>query len=120
MNQAVGTPDAVPVEDAVSFKELKKQPLYAARVPIHPKAVHGLFRRIKWAALIGLLALYYAAPWLRWDRGPGVPDQALLIDMPGRRAYFFWIEIWPGLVRVHLPADRLDRPLHVGGAPDRG
>jgi cytochrome c oxidase accessory protein FixG len=95
MNQAVGTPDAVPVEDAVSFKELKKQPLYAARVPIHPKAVHGLFRRIKWAALIGLLALYYAAPWLRWDRGPGVPDQALLIDMPGRRAYFLWIEIWP-------------------------
>jgi cytochrome c oxidase accessory protein FixG len=24
-----------------------------------------------------------------------VPDQALLIDMPGRRGYFFWIEIWP-------------------------
>ena len=34
-------------------------------------------------------------PWLRWERGPGVPDQAVLIDMPGRRAYFFWIEIWP-------------------------
>jgi cytochrome c oxidase accessory protein FixG len=24
-----------------------------------------------------------------------VPDQAFLIDMPGRRAYFLWIEIWP-------------------------
>jgi cytochrome c oxidase accessory protein FixG len=34
-------------------------------------------------------------PWLRWDRGPGAPDQAVLIDMPGRRAYFLWIEIWP-------------------------
>jgi cytochrome c oxidase accessory protein FixG len=95
MNDAVGTQDAVPVEDAVSFKELKKQPLYAARVPIYPKAVHGLFRRIKWITLIVLLALYYIAPWLRWDRGPGVPDQALLVDMPGRRAYFFWVEIWP-------------------------
>jgi cytochrome c oxidase accessory protein FixG len=95
MNQAVGTPDAVSVEDAVSFKELKKQPLYAARLPIYPKGVDGLFRRIKWAALIVLLAIYYIAPWLRWERGPGVPDQALLIDMPGRRAYFFSIEIWP-------------------------
>jgi cytochrome c oxidase accessory protein FixG len=93
MNDAPAT--AVPVEDAVSFKELKKQPLYAARVAIHPKAVDGLFRRIKWGVLIVLLGLYYLAPWLRWDRGPGVPDQALLIDMPGRRGYFFGIEIWP-------------------------
>jgi cytochrome c oxidase accessory protein FixG len=42
-----------------------------------------------------LLAIYYLAPWLRWDRGPGAPDQALLIDMPARRAYFFFVEIWP-------------------------
>ena len=41
------------------------------------------------------LALYYVGPWLRWDRGPAHPTQALLIDMPARRAYFFWIEIWP-------------------------
>jgi len=34
-------------------------------------------------------------PWLRWDRGPNAPDQAILVDMAGRRAYFFWIEIWP-------------------------
>ena len=41
------------------------------------------------------MAIYYLAPWLRWDRGPDAPDQAILVDMPGRRAYFFWIEIWP-------------------------
>jgi len=86
---------AVAVEEARSFKELKKDPLYAERVKIHPKAVGGRFRTIKWAALIVLLGIYYIVPWLRWDRGPGVPDQAVLIDMPGRRAYFFWIEIWP-------------------------
>ena len=34
-------------------------------------------------------------PWIRWDRGPTAPDQAVLVDMPGRRLYFFFIEIWP-------------------------
>jgi cytochrome c oxidase accessory protein FixG len=42
-----------------------------------------------------LLSIYYLVPWLRWDRGPNAPDQAVLVDMAGRRAYFFWIEIWP-------------------------
>lgn len=71
------------------------QPLYADRVRIYPQKVEGPFRRFKWAVLIVLLAVYYLAPWLRWDRGPGAPDQALLIDMPARRAYFFFVEIWP-------------------------
>ena len=69
--------------------------LYASRVRVYPKAVRGPVRRIKWAVLGLCLAVYYLAPWLRWDRGPGRPDQALLIDMPGRRAFFFGIEIWP-------------------------
>ena len=69
--------------------------LYAAREKIHPRKIDGRWRRVKWWGLIVLLGLYYIGPWLRWDRGPGAPDQALLIDMPGRRAYFFWIEIWP-------------------------
>ena len=85
----------VATEDARSFKELKEDPLYADRVKIYPKAVSGLFRRIKWAALIVLLGLYYIVPWIRWDRGPNAPDQAVLVDMPGRRLYFFFIEIWP-------------------------
>ncbi|MBV9824879.1 MAG: cytochrome c oxidase accessory protein CcoG [Alphaproteobacteria bacterium] len=41
------------------------------------------------------LAVYYLAPWLRWDRGPGEPHQALLLDMANRRGYFFAVEIWP-------------------------
>jgi cytochrome c oxidase accessory protein FixG len=85
----------VGVEDAVSFKEAKKTPLYASRIKVYAKAVRGRFRRLKWAVLIALLGIYYLVPWLRWHRGPGVPDQAILIDMPSRRAYFFWIEIWP-------------------------
>jgi cytochrome c oxidase accessory protein FixG len=70
-------------------------PLYADRIKVYPKAVSGLFRRIKWGLLIFCLGLYYVGPWLRWDRGANAPDQALLIDMAGRRAYFFAIEIWP-------------------------
>lgn len=86
---------AVPLEDAVSFKELKEQPLYASRIKIHPKDIQGTFRRVKWAVLVVLLGIYYVVPWIRWDRGPSAPDQAVLIDMPARRAYFFGIEIWP-------------------------
>ena len=41
------------------------------------------------------LGVYYITPWIRWDRGPSAPDQAVLIDFPGRRFYFFFIEIWP-------------------------
>ena len=68
---------------------------YATRTKVYPRATGGFYRRIKWAFLAVLLGIYYIVPWLRWDRGPGAPDQAVLIDLPGRRAYFLWIEIWP-------------------------
>jgi len=70
-------------------------PLFAARRRVYPQRIAGTFRRLKWAVLGLLLGVYYLTPWLRWDRGPGAADQAVLIDMPGRRAYFFFIEIWP-------------------------
>ncbi|RMD87694.1 MAG: cytochrome c oxidase accessory protein CcoG [Alphaproteobacteria bacterium] len=69
--------------------------LYAPRRKIHPKRVNGTFRRIKWAVMVVTLGIYYVTPWLRWDRGPGAPDQAVLLDLPHRRFYFFFIEIWP-------------------------
>jgi len=84
------------VDDAArSRREQRAEPLYAGRIRVYPKAVTGLLRRLKSTILVLLLGLYYAAPWLRWDRGPGVPDQALLIDLPARRAYVFGLEIWP-------------------------
>ncbi|MFZ1106746.1 MAG: cytochrome c oxidase accessory protein CcoG [Rhodomicrobium sp.] len=73
----------------------EKQPsLYAAREPIYPKLAHGKFRRIKWIAMIVTLGIYYGLPWLRWDRGPGLPDQAVLLDFAHQRLYFFGLEIW--------------------------
>ena len=70
-------------------------PLYEARRQIYPQAVHGVFRRIKWAILLVTLGIYYLLPFVRWDRGPGAPSQAVLVDLEHRRAYFFFIEIWP-------------------------
>lgn len=69
--------------------------LYAAREPIFPKRVSGNFRRLKWWIMAVTLAIYYITPWIRWDRGPELPNQAVLVDMAGRRFFFFWIEIWP-------------------------
>ena len=70
------------------------QPLYAPREPIFPRRVKGYYRNLKWWVMAVTLGIYYLTPWIRWDRGPNLPDQAVLIDMAHRRFYFFWIEIW--------------------------
>ncbi len=62
---------------------------------IYPKRVWGKYRKLKWLAMIITLGIYYFVPFIRWDRGPLAPDQAVLIDLPARRAYWFGIEIWP-------------------------
>ncbi|MDX2095199.1 MAG: cytochrome c oxidase accessory protein CcoG [Alphaproteobacteria bacterium] len=68
---------------------------FAKRKKIYPRRVWGKFRKLKWAAMVTLLGIYYGAPWLRWERGGPLPDQAILIDLQHTRAYFFGIEIWP-------------------------
>ncbi len=62
---------------------------------IYPMRVWGKFRILKWAAMTGLLAIYYVTPWIRWDRGEYAPDQAILISIARQRMYFFDLEIWP-------------------------
>ena len=69
--------------------------LYAAREPIFPRRVSGNFRNLKWLIMAVTLGIYYLTPWIRWDRGPNLPDQAVLVDLANRRFFFFWIEIWP-------------------------
>src|SRR5579862_1111093 len=90
---------ALPAAVAVASNELYEnpddEPLYAARKKIYPQHVNGTFRRVKWAVLIVTLGIYYFLPFVRWDRGPNAPSQAVLLDFPGRRFYFFFIEIWP-------------------------
>ncbi len=71
------------------------EPFVEAEKRIYPKKVDGHFRRIKWSIQFLTLAIYYFLPFVRWHRGPNEPTQAVLVDFPHRRFYFFFIEIWP-------------------------
>lgn len=63
--------------------------------PVVPQAVKGAIRRIKWGILLLTLSIYYVTPFIRWDRGPNAPSQAVLLDFANGRLYAFFIEIWP-------------------------
>ena len=117
-----------------------------AHKKVYPQSVSGTFRRIKWGLMAFCLGVYYLLPFVRWNRGLGAPDQAVLVDLPNSRFYFFFIELWPQevyyftgllilaaitlflmnsvggrhLVRLSLPADGLDRSVLCRRAPDRG
>ncbi|MDQ2065942.1 cytochrome c oxidase accessory protein CcoG [Xinfangfangia sp. CPCC 101601] len=79
----------------MSSPDTQPPSLYAAREPIFPRRVKGAFRNLKWWIMAVTLGIYYITPWLRWDRGPSLPDQAVLVDIAHRRFFFFMIEIWP-------------------------
>ena len=92
----MGDQGAVNVIHHVPEAELEPpNKLYADRVRVYPKAVDGLARRIKWGILVFCLAVYYLLPWLRWSRGPGAPNQAVLLDLWNERFFFFNLELWP-------------------------
>ncbi|MDS1138325.1 cytochrome c oxidase accessory protein CcoG [Nitratireductor indicus] len=91
----VASPDVERIDAEAVNSAKTRQPLYAARKKIFPKRASGQFRRFKWIIMAITLGIYYLTPWLRWDRGPYAPDQAVLIDLANRRFYFFFIEIWP-------------------------
>ncbi|MHA1572743.1 MAG: cytochrome c oxidase accessory protein CcoG [Alphaproteobacteria bacterium] len=77
---------------AVASKAARE--IYATRPKIYPKLAHGTFRKIKWAVMAVTLGIYYLLPWLRWNRGPNLPDQAFLLDFANQRLFFGPIEIW--------------------------
>jgi cytochrome c oxidase accessory protein FixG len=99
---AAGRSEAVYVDRKLSAKTMttvdessRDNPLYAPSKRVYPQSVRGTCRTIKWIVLVVTLGIYYVLPFVRWDRGPNAPDQAVLIDFPNRRFYFFFIEIWP-------------------------
>jgi cytochrome c oxidase accessory protein FixG len=81
--------------DAAATNSVTNRKLYKSRVPIYPKEAQGQYRSFKWAMMAVTLSIYYLVPWLRWDRGSGAPNQAVLVDLAHERFYFFFIEIWP-------------------------
>jgi cytochrome c oxidase accessory protein FixG len=68
---------------------------FEKRRKVFPRQIDGTFRRFKWLVMAVTLTIYYVTPWIRWDRGPYSPSQAVLVDLAHRRFYMFSIEIWP-------------------------
>lgn len=62
---------------------------------VYPQKIIGKYRNIKDASSYALVLLYLLASWLRWERPGDLPDQAIMIDLPNRKGYFFALEIWP-------------------------
>ena len=79
--------------------------LYASRTSRstrkRPTAASGRSNGSSWQSRSASITL----PWLRWDRGPYLPDQAVLIDLPARRFYFFFHrDLAAGILLRHRPA----------------
>jgi cytochrome c oxidase accessory protein FixG len=92
--EAAEAAPGVPRVDVQPVNAKTDRPLYAPREPIYPKRARGTFRKIKWLVMAVTLGIYYVLPWLRWDRGPNLPDQAFLLDFANQRLYMFGLEIW--------------------------
>lgn len=69
--------------------------LFEAKKRLYPQKVKGRFRKLKWILNTVFLGIFFFSPFLRFDRAGDAPNQAILIDFPHSKAYFFFIEIWP-------------------------
>jgi cytochrome c oxidase accessory protein FixG len=64
--------------------------LYISHQKVYPREIEGRFNRLRVAATIALLGLFYAVPWLQWDG-----HQAILFDLPARKFYIFGLTFFP-------------------------
>ncbi len=90
----------MPKNKAQETKSSEPEHYFSKQEKVYPKRVWGRYRKLKWFILSITLGLYYLAPFIRWDRGPNAPDQAILIDLMNAKAYWFFIEIWPQEVYI--------------------
>ncbi|MBS4095401.1 MAG: cytochrome c oxidase accessory protein CcoG [Sulfuricella sp.] len=67
----------------------------AKRIAIHPRTAKGPFRNFKTAVMLLAFVVYFALPWMPWDRHGVIPDQAILFDMVGRRFFIFNMALYP-------------------------
>ncbi len=81
--------------DVEAVNRREGRTLYAKRQVIYPKLARGTYRRLKWILMAVTLGIYYFVPWIRWDRGPDLPNQAVILDMEHGRFFMFGLEIWP-------------------------
>ncbi len=97
MNVTTHKPSDFVVEthDVKAVNRKEDRGSYVSRQIIHPKRGRGFFRTVKWWLMAITLGIYYLIPWVRWERGPDLPNQAVLLDMTNMRFFMFGLEIWP-------------------------
>jgi cytochrome c oxidase accessory protein FixG len=67
---------------------------FAPRKKLYSQNVKGRFRNLKSRLNLFFLGIYCLSPFIRFERGPSAPNQAILIDITNSKIYFFFIEIW--------------------------
>ncbi len=67
--------------------------LYAKRIPIYPRSVKGKFRTFKSAVLTVAFLVFYLLPWIPWNRGEGLPGQAVFFDLTAKTFYIFSLPV---------------------------
>jgi polyferredoxin len=63
---------------------------YVSEGKVYPRGVDGRLQRLRLAAVVWLLGMFYAFPWLTWDG-----RQAVLFDLPARKFHVFGLVFWP-------------------------
>jgi len=77
----------IPLAEADAVQEA----LYAKRVRVFPREVHGVLANWRVAMVFVTLGVYYLLPWIEWGAG----RQAFLIDLPNRKFHLFPWTFWP-------------------------
>ncbi len=67
--------------------------LYAKRIPIYPRSVKGKFRTFKSSVLALAFLVFYLLPWVPWNRGAGLPGQAVFFDLTAKTFYIFSLPV---------------------------
>ncbi|WP_243047907.1 4Fe-4S dicluster domain-containing protein [Dyella sp. RRB7] len=63
---------------------------YVSERKVYPREVSGRFDRLRVAAVVWLLGMFYLFPWLRWNG-----RQAVLLDLPARQFHIFGLMFLP-------------------------
>lgn len=69
---------------------LADTPLYVSEQKIYARGIRGRYARLRVAAMLTLLGLYYLLPWLQWAGRPLV-----LFDLPARRFHLLGTTLFP-------------------------
>ena len=80
----------IPIQPAVADDGGGLFSIYQAHRKIYPRAVTGLFARLRWAAVLFTQVIFYGLPWLSWNG-----RQAVLFDLGARKFYLFGVVLWP-------------------------